>query len=157
MDKYVKYEAIDLLISEFINILLTYWKQTQTKKLFMIEIRIPTSAAVLLLKEKIVLELKALQKANIIPFQISVDDLSDEELLNITETAAFDLIFSLPAEIYVSESNIADIIYKSIKSFANSQKSTVFSNYTRERAENLVKPIKYLFEVYGEKEVFSKN
>ena len=123
----------------------------------MIEIRIPTSAAVLLLKEKIVLELKALQNANIIPNEYSIEDLSDKELLNITETAAFDLIFSLPAEIYVAESNIVDIIYKSIKSFAIGQKSNVFDDYTRERAENLVKPIKYLFEIYGEKKVFSKN
>jgi hypothetical protein len=123
----------------------------------MIEIRIPTSAAVLLLKEKIILELKALQKANIIPDDSAINDLSDSELLNITEAAAFDLIFSLPAEIYVTDSNIADIIYKSIKSFAVGKESNVFDNYTRERAENLVKPIKYLFEVYGEKEVFSRN
>ena len=123
----------------------------------MIEIRIPTSAAVLLLKEKIVLELKALQKANIISDNSAINDLSDDELLNITETAAFDLIFSLPAEIYVNDSNIVDIIYKSIKSFAMGKQSNVFDNYTRERAENLVKPIKHLFEIYGEKEVFSKN
>ena len=123
----------------------------------MIEIRIPTSAAVLLLKEKIVSELKALQKANIIPNQALVEDLSDDELLSITETAAFDLIFSLPAEIYVNDSNIVDIIYKSIKTFALGKNSNAFDNYTKERAEKLVKPIKHLFKVCGEKEVFSRN
>lgn len=123
----------------------------------MIEIRIPTSAAVLLLKEKIVLELKALQKASIFPDEFSVSDLSDNELLSITETAALDLIFTLPAEIYVGESNIADIIYKAIRTFALEQQRGAFDNYTKERAETLVEPIKSLFKVSGEKEVFSRN
>jgi hypothetical protein len=123
----------------------------------MIEIRIPTSAAVLLLKEKIVLELKALQKASIYPDEISISDLTDGELLKITETAALDLIFTLPAEIYVAESNISEIIYKAIRTFAIEQQRSSFDNYTKEKAEALVEPIKYLFKVSGEKEVFSKN
>ena len=123
----------------------------------MIEIRIPTSAAVLLLKEKIVLELKALQKASIFPEEVEVVDLSDDELLTIIETAALDLIFTLPAEIYVAESNIADIIYKAIRTFAVEQQRDALNNYTKERAEALVEPIKHLFVVSGEKEVFSQN
>lgn len=123
----------------------------------MIEIRIPTSAAVLLLKEKIVLELKALQKASIYPAEIEITDLTDTELLNITETAALDLIYTLPAEIYVADSNISDIIYKAIKSFGTEQKSQVFESYTRARAEAMVTPIKELFATYGKKEAFSKN
>ncbi|MCF6269681.1 MAG: hypothetical protein L3J41_08225 [Melioribacteraceae bacterium] len=123
----------------------------------MIEIRIPISAAVLLLKEKIVLELKALQKASIFPEEFSVSDLSDNELLSITETAALDLIFTLPAEIYVAESNIADIIYKAIRTFALEQQRSAFNNYQREHAVALVEPIIHLFKVSGEKEIFSKN
>ncbi len=123
----------------------------------MIEIRIPTSAAVLLLKEKIVLELKALQKASIYPEEFSISDLSDSELLSITETAALDLIFTLPAEIYVAKSNIADIIYKAIRTFALEQQRSAFKNYTREHAAALVEPIKNLFKISGKKEVFSKN
>ncbi|MDA3860950.1 MAG: hypothetical protein PF445_06965 [Melioribacteraceae bacterium] len=123
----------------------------------MIEIRIPTSAAVLLLKEKIVLELQALQKADIFPEEFSISDLTDNELLSITETAALDLIFTLPAEIYVAESNIAIIIYRAIRTFAVEQQRNAFENYTKERAEALVKPIKNLFTVYGEKEVFGRN
>ena len=123
----------------------------------MIEIRIPTSAAVLLLKEKIVLELKALQKASIFPENYAISDLSDKELLCLTETAALDLIFTLPAEIYVSESNIVDIIHKAIKSFASERQNSVFDSYSKERAEALVEPIKNLFVVSGDKDVFSKN
>jgi len=123
----------------------------------MIEIRIPTSAAVLLLKEKIVLELKALQKASIFPENYAISDLSNKELLSLTETAAHDLIFTLPAEIYVSDSNIVDIIYKAIKSLASERQSSIFDSYSRERAEAIVKPIKHLFEVSGEKDVYSKN
>ena len=123
----------------------------------MIEIRIPTSAAVLLLKEKIVLELKALQKASIFSEDISISDLSDNELLNIIETAALDLIYTLPAEIYVAESNIADIIYRAIRTFALEQQRSAFDSYTKERAESLVEPIKVLFQISGKKEVFSRN
>ena len=123
----------------------------------MIEIRIPISAAVLLLKEKIILELRALQKADIFPEEFSISDLTDDELLSITETAALDLIFTLPAEIYVAESNIADIIYKAIRTFALEQQRSSFDNYTKERAEALVEPIKHLFKVSGEKEVFNRN
>jgi len=123
----------------------------------MIEIRIPTSAAVLLLKEKIVLELKALQKASIYPENYVIADLTDLELLGLTETAALDLIFTLPAEIYVAESNIVDIIYKAIKTFASEREKSVFDNYSKERAEAIVAPIKHLFVVSGEKEVYSKN
>jgi len=123
----------------------------------MIEIRIPISAAVLLLKEKIILEMKALQKVNIIPSSYEIEDLSEKEWLSITETAAFDLIFSLPAEIYSNESNIVDIIYKSIKAFAAEQKNNHLKNYTREQAEELVKPIRNLFALYEKKELFSKN
>lgn len=123
----------------------------------MIEIRIPTSAAVLLLKEKIIMEFKALQKASIFPEEFEVENLTDSELLYITETAAQDLIFTLPAEIYATDSNIADIIYKAIRTFASEQKSSAFDNYTREHAKALVQPIKHLFKVFGEKEIFSKN
>ncbi len=123
----------------------------------MIEIRIPTSAAVLLLKEKIVLELKALQKASIFPEEISISDLSDNELLSIVESAALDLIYTLPAEIYVADSNIADIIYRAIRTFALEQQRSAFDNYTKERAKSLVKPIKKLFEISGEKEIYSRN
>lgn len=123
----------------------------------MIEIRIPTSAAVLLLKEKIVLELKALQKASIFPEEFGITDLSDNDLLNITETAALDLIFTLPAEIYVAESNIVDIIYKAIKSFGIERQRSAFDNYTKESAEALVAPIKHLFVVSGKKEVYGRN
>jgi len=123
----------------------------------MIEIRIPTSAAVLLLKEKIIIEFKALQKANVFPEELLVENLSNSELLSITETAAQDLVFTLPAEIFSTESNIVNIIYKAIKTFASQQKSKAFDNYTLSQAEAIVSPIKNLFKIYGEKEVFSKN
>jgi len=123
----------------------------------MIEIKIPTSAAVLLLKEKMILELEALQKVSLVPSHYNLQDLSHKQIMNLTETAAFDLIFSLPAEIYVDESNIAEIIYKSISSFASTYDIDQFSSYTLEEAKKLVIPIRKLFKLYGSKEMFSKN
>ena len=123
----------------------------------MIEIKILTSAAVLLLKEKMILELEALQKASLVPSHHGLQDLSPKQLINLTETAAFDLIFSLPAEIYVDDSNISEIIYKSIRSFTLTYDIEEFNSYTLEDAKKLVIPIRRLFEVYGSKEMFSKN
>lgn len=123
----------------------------------MIEIKIPTSAAVLLLKEKMILELEALQKANLVPSSYELRDLSYKQMMNLVETAAFDLIFSLPAEIYVDDSNIAEIIYKSIRSFASTYGIEDFDSYTLQEAKKLVMPIRTLFKTYGSKEMFSKN
>ncbi len=78
-------------------------------------------------------------------------------MINLVETAAFDLIFSLPAEIYVDESNIAEIIYKSIKSFASTYGIEEFNSYSLQEAKKLVVPIRQLFKTYGSREMFSKN
>jgi hypothetical protein len=123
----------------------------------MIEIKIPTSAAVLLLKEKMILEMEALQKAKLISSDTELHDLSSEQMVNLIETAAFDLIFSLPAEIYVDESNIAEIISKSIRSFATTYGIEELKSYSLEDATKLVIPIRKLFKTFGEKEMFSKN
>jgi hypothetical protein len=123
----------------------------------MIEIRIPTGAAVFLLKEKISLEIEYLQRSNIVAEGTQIEDLSDEELLRVTEAAVTDLVFSLPAEIFSSDSNIVDIIYKAVKSFAAGQKTKAFNNFSKEKAANLINSIKKLFIAYGEKEVYSQN
>lgn len=123
----------------------------------MIEIKIPTSAAVLLLKEKMIIELESLQHANLLPSHYSLEDLPEKEFANLIETAAFDLIFSLPAEIYVDDSNIADIIQKSIQSFAITYEIKELKSYSLEEAKELVVPIRELFKEFGSKEMYSKN
>lgn len=123
----------------------------------MIEIKIPTSAAVLLLKEKMIIELESLQHANLIPSHYSLQDLTEKEFANLIETAAFDLIFSLPAEIYVDDSNIAEIIEKSIHSFAITYEIDELKSYSLEDAEKLVVPIRNLFKQFGAKDMYSKN
>ena len=123
----------------------------------MIEIKIPTSAAVLLLKEKMIIELESLQHANLIPSHYSLQDLTEKEFANLIETAAFDLIFSLPAEIYIDDSNIAEIIQKSIHSFAITYEIDELKSYSLKDAEKLVVPIRNLFKQFGEKDMYSKN
>lgn len=123
----------------------------------MIEIKIPTSAAVLLLKEKMIIELESLQHANLIPSHYSLQDLTEKEFASLIETAAFDLIFSLPAEIYVDDSNIADIIQKSVHSFALTYEIDELRSYSLDDAKKLVIPIRKLFKIFGSKEMYSKN
>ena len=114
----------------------------------MIEIKIPTSAAVLLLKEKMIIELESLQHANLVPSHYSLQDLTEKEFAKLIETAAFDLIFSLPAEIYVDDSNIADIIQKSVHSFGITYEIEELKLYTLEDAEKFVGEICDFFGIH---------
>lgn len=111
----------------------------------MIEIKIPTSAAVILLKQRMNQELSMREKAGKIDSGMSLRNLSQAELFQIAETSAFDIVFLLPADVWSEENNVADIIYKAIHSLATVFNREEFKLYKRDQAENLIKPIKKLF------------
>ncbi|MCO6473525.1 MAG: hypothetical protein PHW27_06975 [Melioribacteraceae bacterium] len=111
----------------------------------MIEIKIPASAAVILLKQRMNQELSMREKAGKISSGIGLNNLSQAELLQIAETSAFDIVFLLPADVWSEENNVADIIYKAIHSLASVFNREEFKLYKRDQAEKLIKPIKNLF------------
>lgn len=107
----------------------------------MIEIKIPTSAAIMLLNERMQYEFNARRKSGFYGDGIDLYDLNFRELMEISEIAAFDLAFLLPAEIFAEKNNLGEIICKSIKSLSKYYDYPEFKEYTVERAENLIKPI----------------
>lgn len=111
----------------------------------MIEIKIPTAAAVVLLTQRMRQELTMREKAGRIDSGMSLRNLNQNELFEIAETSAFDIVFLLPADVWSDENNVADIIYKSIHSLASVFNREEFKLYKRDQAERLIKPIKKLF------------
>ncbi len=123
----------------------------------MIEIKISTNAAIILLTERMRYELKLRIRAGMISSEYELESLGQKQLLSIAETAAFDLVFLLPAEILSEKNNLGDIIYRSIKSLSKVYNREEFSLYTRDRAYNLIKPAEIIFRSSNKKEDFQYN
>lgn len=123
----------------------------------MIEIRIPTNAAIIFLSERMQYEKQMRETVGEIYLGLNLNDLSFEELLPIAETAAFDLVSLLPAEILSEKSNIADIVYKAISALSRFYGKDEFKNYSKSRAENLLKPIWQLFQNAVQNKSFLNN
>ena len=123
----------------------------------MIEIKIPTSAAIMLLTERMQYEFESRQKSGFYGDGLDLYDLNFRELKEIAEIAAFDLVFLLPAEIFAEKNNLDDIIYKSITSLAKQYNYPQFSDYTRENAEKLIKPITQIMQKSEKMKLFLSN
>ena len=118
----------------------------------MIEIKISTSAAVLLITERIRFEFANRRKTGKIDSGFEIENLDFNSLLNIAETAAYDLILLLPAEILTENNNLDDIIFRSMKSLSEVYNKEEFKYYTKEKARKLIKKITRLFENIDNKE-----
>lgn len=112
----------------------------------MIEIKIPTSAAIMLLTERMQYEFESRQKTGFYGEGLDLYDLNFREIYEIAEIAAFDLVFLLPAEIFAEKNNLADIISKSIRSLAKQYDYIEFENYSDEMAEKLISPISRIMQ-----------
>ena len=129
----------------------------QKEKLIMIEIKISTSAAVLLITERMRFEFGLRKKVGKIEIGFEIENLSYKSLLSIAETAAFDLVLLLPADILTDNNNLDDIICRSMRTLADIYNKAEFKYYTKEKARKLLKPIKDLFSINKNTEIFSRN
>lgn len=123
----------------------------------MIEIKIPTSAASLLLTERMQHEFNMRQNAGYYGEGLDLYDLNYRELFEIAEIAAFDLVFLLPAEIFSEKNNLAEIITKSIRSLGKSFDCYEFEFYGKQQAKWLIKPIADVFSNANENKTFLTN
>lgn len=123
----------------------------------MIEIKIPTAAAVVLLTQRMRYELGMREKAGKIDAGIGLKNLSYDELFEIAETAAFDIIALLPADILAEENNLTDIITRSLQSLTTVFNKEQFQNYTLKNAEQLLSPVKELFRKIDEENFYLVN
>ena len=118
----------------------------------MIELKISTDAAVLLLTDRMRYEIGMRVKANIISPDKALMELDYCELIKIAETAAFDLVIMLPADLLTRKTNLIEIVTTSVRSLASIFHKEEFNNYTFERAANLVELVKNIIE-NGDKEM----
>lgn len=123
----------------------------------MIEINIPTAAAVVLLTQRMRFEQEMREKAGKISQGNGLKDLTYKELLNIAETAAFDISVLLPGDILEVKNNLSQIISKSIQSLSNVYDKNEFKYYSEERAKELLRPINGIFENFDEDLFYSVN
>lgn len=123
----------------------------------MIEIKIPTSAANMLLNERMQYEFESRQKSGFYGKDLDLYDLNYREIKEIAEIAAFDLVFLLPAEIFAEKNNLADIISKSIRSLAKTYDYNDFADYSKEEAELLIRPITRIMRKSEEMKSYLSN
>lgn len=107
----------------------------------MIEIKIPTSAASLLLLEKMQHEFEMRQKAGLYTNDIELFDLNYRELFEIAEIAAADLVLMLPMKLLLEKNNLHEIIAKSIRTLSKTFNYSDFENYSNLQAKKLLNPV----------------
>lgn len=117
----------------------------------MIEIKISTSAAVLLITERMRFEFGLRRKIGKVETGFEIENLNYKTLLNIAETAAFDLVLLLPADILTENNNLDDIICRSMRTLADIYNKEEFKYYTKEKARNLMSRITGIFKDISDK------
>lgn len=123
----------------------------------MIEIKISDSAAVMLLTERMNYELELRKRASILPEKININELSFENLLEISEAAVSDLVMTIPADILMSKNNLSIVITNAIKSLHRIYHFEEFQNYSITRTNRLLKRIVKHFQNCNDKNVFKYN
>ncbi len=123
----------------------------------MIEIRISNTAAVQLLVDRIENEFKSRIKIGIYNPGLTLDELPFNELFDLAEIAAFDLVSILPFDVLLKETNIDEIITKAMQSLAVIYQKTDFTYYSKEMAELLVAKLKQIYALSEKEKLYIKN
>ncbi len=123
----------------------------------MIEINITIKEAVTYLTARITEEKRLRIKAGLLPPETKLTRLPYKTLLSLAEAAAFDLVFLLPTEVFVKESNLTDIITKAFHELANIYGHREFLSFTRSNAIKLIEPIKKVIAASEIQEKYERN
>ncbi|NOX17962.1 MAG: hypothetical protein GXO87_06745 [Chlorobi bacterium] len=123
----------------------------------MVEIKIPTAAAVVLLTQRMQYELGVRQSIGQIDPDTNLKNLGYDELKEIAETSAFDVIALLPADILAEENNLANIVYRAMKSLGIVFEQENFLYYSEEKAKRLLEPLTRIFSTIDEKNSYLVN
>ncbi len=117
----------------------------------MIEIKIPTAAAVVLLTQRMHHELSMREKAGQIDAGTSFKNLSFDEVMEIAESSAIDIVALLPADIMAEENNMHVIISKAMNALSTIFELNEFKNYTEDKAKTLLAPLVKTFKKIDDK------
>jgi hypothetical protein len=112
----------------------------------MLEIKISVTMAANLLVQRMRSEFDYRKKQGLFAPGFELNNISFKELTKITETAIFDLIILLPAEVFLKENNLALIITNAIRTLAKDLNREEFVLYDIKKAQNIVDSICRLFK-----------
>jgi len=107
----------------------------------MIELKITNSAALLLLMERIKIELESQKQSKRISEDMTLENMGFQQSVKIIECAAFDLVCMLPAEVLADENNLPEIITKAIHSLSGIFHKEELNSYSLTQAKDLIRPI----------------
>lgn len=123
----------------------------------MIELKIPVSTAVMLITERMKLEFALRKKAKLYHPESTIFTLNYNDLLNLAEISAVDLVFFLPAGIHYETNNLAYILCKAMRQLAGVFNCIQFNEYSIERAQRLIRPAQKLFQSSENNKAFLNN
>ena len=123
----------------------------------MIELNLPTSAAVSLLNEQIQKEFEERQIVGIYDKSLTLHDLEYKKLKSLAETCVYDLIMLLPVKILIDENNLSEIICRTIKALCRIYYKEEFISYTEEEAEKILSYVNGSFNVLDQENSFLHN
>ncbi len=111
----------------------------------MVEIKISVAAAANLLIQRMHSEFDYRKRKGLFAEGFGLENISFKDLTKITETAIFDLIILLPAEIFMKENNLPQIITGAVRSLAKDLNREEFALYDLKKADNIVSSVRRLF------------
>lgn len=123
----------------------------------MLEINLPTEAAINLLNDQFLLEFKRQKKIEKINLSTRVDDLDEREFKVIIEIALFDILALLPVTLVTEDSNLPQIISKSVKGLSYKYGKKFLMNYGENEAKSLLNLLKKSFGDFSSTTTFQNN
>lgn len=123
----------------------------------MIEIKVPEEEAISLLKEQVQQEIVSRKKINELHPEDSIETINFDTLLEIIETAIFDIIVLLPVTLIIEKSNLPKIITTSVKGFLRVNKRFGAKNFSDKNARAILKKVQSLFSGTSSSTSFQQN
>lgn len=123
----------------------------------MLEIKISVATAANLLVHRMRSEFDYRKRLGLFAEGYDLTNISFKELMKITETAIFDLIILLPAEIFMKENNLALIISNAVRTLAKDLGREEFVLYDINQAETIVSSVRRLFVKWEREKNFINN
>ncbi len=123
----------------------------------MIEINLPTEAAINLLNDQFVHEFKHQKKIKKVKPGISITELNGKQFKEILELALFDILILLPVTLITEESNLSSIIKKSVKGLSIKYNKAETLKFTENDAEKLLIRIKKSFGNFSSSTTYQNN
>jgi hypothetical protein len=123
----------------------------------MLEIKISVTTAANLLVQRMRAEFEQRKRMGLFAEGYDLSNISFKELTRITESAIFDLIILLPAEVFLKENNLALIITNAVKTLAKDLNREEFVLYDIKNAANIVDSVTRLFRTSEKEKYFLNN